>query len=105
MKILLDECTPVILKRRLTDFEITTVQELGWAGIKNGELLSRAEQHYEVFITTDKNLRYQQNLADKQLAIIELPTNEVPIVDALAPAVAQVLVKIRPGDFVAIPLP
>jgi predicted nuclease of predicted toxin-antitoxin system len=105
MKILLDECTPAILKRRLNGFEIITVQEQGWAGIKNGELLSRAEQTFDVFITTDKNLRYQQNLSGMKLAIIQLPTNEVPIVAELAPAVDQVLAAIKAGDFIEIPLP
>jgi len=67
MKILLDECTPHVLKRLLTGFEVTTVQDLGWAGITNGALLQLAEGNYYVLITTDQNLKYQQNLADRQL--------------------------------------
>lgn len=63
MKILLDECTPRILKRRLSGFEVATVQEMNWAGIKNGELLALAEDQFDVFITTDRNLRYQQKLS------------------------------------------
>jgi predicted nuclease of predicted toxin-antitoxin system len=105
MKILLDECTPHVLKQRLPGFQITTVQELGWTGIKNGELLARAEKQFDVFITTDKNLRYQQNLSGRKLAIIELPTNEVPIVASLAPAIQDALAAINAGDFVEIPLP
>jgi predicted nuclease of predicted toxin-antitoxin system len=70
MKILLDECTPHVLKRLLSGFEIATVQELGWTGITNGALLRLANDQFDVFITTDKNLRYQQNLKGLRLAII-----------------------------------
>ncbi|HYV11266.1 MAG TPA: DUF5615 family PIN-like protein [Pyrinomonadaceae bacterium] len=85
MKILLDECTPHVLKKLLTGFEIKTVQDQGWSGITNGALLRLAEGQFEVFITSDQNLRYQQNLAKRQLAIIQLPTNQVPLVVKLAP--------------------
>jgi predicted nuclease of predicted toxin-antitoxin system len=105
MKVLLDECTPRILKRRLTGFEVSTVQDVGWAGIKNGELLALAENQFDVFITTDRNLRNQQNLTGRRLAIIELPTNQVPIVAKLAPAIQDALGKLAPGQFVEIPLP
>lgn len=104
MKILLDECTPRILKRLLSGFDIVTVQELGWTGIKNGELLARAEEQFDVVVTTDKNLRYQQNLSSRRLAIIELPTNQVPVVAELATAVQDALGTISAGDFIEIPL-
>jgi len=68
-------------------------------------VLARAEQTFDVFITTDKNLRFQQNLSGMKLAIIQLPTNEVPIIAELAPAVDQVLAAIKAGDFIEIPLP
>ena len=68
-------------------------------------MLARAEQTFDVFITTDKNLRFQQNLSGMKLAIIQLPTNEVPIIAELAPAVDQVLAAIKAGDFIEIPLP
>ncbi|HJP91721.1 MAG TPA: DUF5615 family PIN-like protein [Pyrinomonadaceae bacterium] len=105
MKILLDECTPHVLKRLLTRFEIVTVQELGWSGITNGALLQLAEGRFEVLITSDQNLKYQQNLTGRQLAIVQLPTNQVPIVAKLAPEVERVLGRIKTGQFVAIVLP
>jgi PIN like domain len=105
MNILLDECTPRIVKKRLSDFAIRTVQEMGWAGIKNGALLKLAEAQFEVFITTDKNLRHQQNLAKRKLAFILLPTNQVPIVATLIPEIEAALNKIQIGDFVEIPFP
>lgn len=91
MKILLDECTPQVLKRLLTGFEITTVQDQGWAGITNGTLLQLAEEHFDVLITSDQNLKYQQNLANRQLAIVQLPTNKVPIVERLGSQVQAAL--------------
>jgi hypothetical protein len=105
MNILLDECTPRIVKKRLSHLAIRTVQEMGWAGVKNGELLKLAEAQFEVFITTDKNLRHQQNLAKRKLAFILLPTNQVPIVAALVPEIEAALNKIQTGDFVEISYP
>ena len=94
MNILLDECVPRIVKRRLPNLNITTTQEKGWAGVKNGELLNLAESHFDIFVTTDKNLRYQQNLAGRKLAIILLPTNQVPIAEALIPDIEAALTTI-----------
>ncbi|MGA9996103.1 MAG: DUF5615 family PIN-like protein [Pyrinomonadaceae bacterium] len=104
MKILLDECTPRLVKRRLLAHDISTVQEMGWAGIKNGELLTLVEAQFEVFITTDKNLRYQQNLSQLKLAFILLPSNQVPVVETIIPAIEAALASIRVGDFIEIPL-
>jgi hypothetical protein len=65
-------------------------------------LLRLAEEHFDVFITSDQNLKYQQNLAGRQLAIIQLPTNQVPLVIKLAPKVQAALEKIQTGEFVKI---
>ena len=105
MNILLDECTPHAVKKRLPHLAIRTVQEMGWSGVKNGALLKLAEQRFDVFITTDKNLRYQQNLTRVQLAFLLLPTNSVPVVIALLPQIEAALSTIQPGNFVEIPLP
>ena len=102
MKILLDECTPHVLKKLLTGFEIKTVQDQGWSGVTNGALLRLAERQFDVFITSDQNLKHQQNLAGRQLAIIQLPTNQVPLVVKLAPKVQATLERIQTGEFVAI---
>jgi len=102
VKILLDECTPHVLKKLLTGFEIKTVQDQGWSGITNGALLRLSEGQFDVFITSDQNIRYQQNLAERQLAIIQLPTNQVPLVVKLAPKVQATLGRIQTGEFVAI---
>ena len=104
MKILLDECTPHVLKRLLTGFEIKTVQDQGWSGITNGALLRLAEGGFDVLITSDHNLRYQQNLTKRQIAIIQLPTNQVPLVKELAPEIQAALANIKAGAFIALPL-
>ena len=75
---------------------------MGWAGIKNGELLKLVTAEFDVFITSDKNLRYQQNLSALDLAIILLPSNQVPVVKALLPDIDNALSKIDPGDFIEI---
>ena len=62
MKVLLDECVPRKLKRELTEHEVLTVTEYGWSGIKNGKLLTLAEAEFDVFLTIDQNLKYQQNV-------------------------------------------
>jgi len=105
MRILLDECTPHIVKKRLPHLAISTVQEMNWAGIKNGVLLAKAETDFDVFITTDKNLRHQQNLTGRKLAVLQLPTNQVPIVETLIPDIEAQLKQIQAGDFVSLAMP
>jgi predicted nuclease of predicted toxin-antitoxin system len=102
VKILLDECTPHVLKRLLTGFDIKTVQDQGWSGITNGVLLRLAEAQFDVLITSDQNLKHQQNLVKQQLAVIQLPTNQVPLIVKLAPKVQATLEKIQAGEFHAI---
>jgi len=103
LKVLLDESVPRLIKTRLPQFAIETVQDLDWTGIKNGDLIRRADEQFDAFITADKNLRYQQNLADRKLAIIVLPTNRVPDVISLLPAIDKALKAAKPGDFLEIP--
>lgn len=105
MRILIDECTPHIVKRRLPRFDIKTVQEMGWNGVKNGRLFSLAEGQFDVLISTDQNLPHQQNLTGKKLAVITLPSNNVTIVARLISAIEQALNSIQPGTFCEIPLP
>ena len=104
MKVLPDECTPHVLKRLLTEFDIKTVQDVGWTGIQNGALLRLTEQHFDVFITSDQGLKYQQNLANRQLAIVQLPANQVPLVVRLAPKLQEALNRIQTGELIEITL-
>lgn len=70
MRVLLDECGPRKFKRELAEHQVLTVTEHGWSGIKNGKLLTLAEAEFDVFLTVDQNLKYQQNLTASRIAII-----------------------------------
>jgi hypothetical protein len=73
MKILFDHGTPAPLRRSLTAHVVATAYEMGWAELNNGALLTAAKAAFDIFVTTDRNLRYQQNLGGRQLAILILP--------------------------------
>lgn len=70
MKVLVDECLPFWLARHLAGHDVKTVQQMGWSSLKDGEILNQAESKFEVFLTADKNLKHQQSLAGRKLAII-----------------------------------
>lgn len=80
MRLLLDENLPRKLKRLLPEHEVFTVQERGWAGLKNGKLIARIDSSVDALLTADKNLQYQQNLTNRKVSIVELPSNRWPIV-------------------------
>ena len=99
MKIIIDECVPSIVKRGLPARNIVSVQDMGWAGAKNGKLLKLVVSEFDVFITSDKNLRFQQNLAEIDISILLLPSNQVPVIKELLPQIDEALNTIRPHDF------
>lgn len=104
MRLLLDECLPRRLKTGLPGHEVKTVPEMGWAGIKNGQLLPLAEAEFDVFITIDGNLRYQQNLSGRPLALVVLsaPDNTFETLLPLMPQVLAALSTLQPGQIVKI---
>ncbi|MBW4630739.1 MAG: DUF5615 family PIN-like protein [Iphinoe sp. HA4291-MV1] len=104
MKIILDENLPRALKRYLSGYEVTTVQEQGWAGVKNGELMARIDGVYDVFLTSDKNLKYQQNLTEQSIAIIELPTNRLKLLETLTDKILAEVKSVSPGMYVQVSL-
>lgn len=75
---------------------------MGWGGIKNGELLKLVSAGFDIFITSDKNLRHQQNLPTLDLSIILLPSNQVPVVKALLSKIDGALAEIGSSDFIEI---
>ena len=85
MRILLDECVPWPMHRLLTGHECRTAKQCGWGAIKNGDLLRLAEGQFDLFITSDQNLRYQQNLAGRRIAILELSTNKLHRIQVIRP--------------------
>jgi len=79
VRVLFDQGTPVPLRRVLTQHEVVTAHERGWSQLKNGELLESAEKEgFAVLVTTDGNLKYQQNLASRRIAIVVLSTTSWP---------------------------
>ena len=105
MKIILDENLPRPLKQAFSSgHAVTTVQAQGWAGTRNGALLAQLEGAFDVFITADKNLRYQQNLAGRRLAIVELPTNRLPLLRPMFARIAVAAEGARPGDYLTLDL-
>lgn len=104
MKILFDECMPQPLRGLLAKFEISTAQEMGWGRVKNGELLKRAEGVFDVFLTADQQLKYQQNLKGRRLAILALSTNRWPKVKTKATEIIAAIDSLRPGDYVELTL-
>ncbi|MBI5763524.1 MAG: DUF5615 family PIN-like protein [Planctomycetes bacterium] len=99
MKILLDECVPWPMHKLLDGHECVTAQMRGWGGIKNGELLRRAEAEFDIFITTDQNIQYQQNLAGRRIAILQLSTNKLRPLLAAATRIQAAVATIRLGEF------
>jgi predicted nuclease of predicted toxin-antitoxin system len=90
MKLLLDECIDRKLAREFVGHEVKTVPQMGWAGVKNGQLLALAEAEFDVFITVDRNLSFQQNLPQFDIAIIVLQALSNRLAD-LKPLVPEVL--------------
>jgi len=93
MKILLDECIDRRLATQLSGHEVKTVSQMGWAGIKDGELLRLTEGEFEVLITVDRNLPFQQNLAVLNLAVLvlQVPSNRLADLQMLVPKILAIV--------------
>ena len=105
MRILLDEQLPTRLARHLAGHDAWTVQQEGWSGLKNGALLRTATANgFDVFLTADQNLPFQQNLAKMELRVIVLvaPSNTLEDLMPLVPAVLQTIEHIQPGQVVRV---
>jgi hypothetical protein len=89
MRVLFDQGTPLPLRQYLPAHVVSTAYEMGWSSLENGELLDAAELQFEVFVTTDRNLRYQQNLTGRKLAILVLPCASWPKLRGHVPACTE----------------
>jgi predicted nuclease of predicted toxin-antitoxin system len=105
MRILLDECVPWPMHRLLGRYSCSTVQGRGWGGVKNGDLLQRAEGEFDLFVTSDQNIRYQQNLVGRRIAILELSTNDINRIEAASMLVEDAIEKIQPSEFRRLTIP
>jgi len=99
VRILLDECVDWRLAREFAGHEVKTARQMGWATIKNGELLALAANDFDVFITVDRNLAFQQNLAAFSIVVVVLRarTNRLGDLSALVPKLLVAIESARPG--------
>jgi hypothetical protein len=100
--VILDENVPLQTARFLIGHDVTTVQRSGWAGIENGELLDLVDGQFDVMVLADKNLRYQQNLASRRIALVELPSNRWPILERMAARILDAVSNTRPGTYTSL---
>jgi len=105
VRILLDECVNQRFRHELLGHSVSTVQESGWTGKKNSELLKLAQNQFEVFITVDRNLYFQQNFNQFKMAVVVLSarTNRLQYLRPLIPELLGVLSKMKSGEVKIIP--
>lgn len=100
MKILFDVNMPHPLRRELPGHEVVTAQFQGWAELENGDLVAAAEKDdFDVLVTADKNLRYQQNFAGRKIAILVLPTNKLKVLRRIVPVIRAKVDAMKRGEF------
>ena len=104
MKLLLDECVTVYLKSDFAEHEVSTVEEAGLKGFKNGELLAAAANRFDVLVTVDQNLRFQQNLENVSIAILLLRARRstYPLLRPLVPTALEKLKTIKPEAVIVV---
>ncbi|MFC1707966.1 DUF5615 family PIN-like protein [Planctomycetota bacterium] len=100
MRLLLDECVPRRLRAELSGYEVRTVPEQGWTATDNGELLRLAEREFDVFVTTDQNLKHQQSLLRRSIAVVVLvaPRIKLESLRPLVPELKRILTELMPGE-------
>ena len=105
-RVLLDHCVPRGLRQALAGCDVATAYQRGWSTLKNGALLQAAEgDGFDVLVTSDKNLRYQQNLANRRIAIVELPTNSFPKLRPHFSDIADAVQRVQSGGYLEVSLP
>lgn len=106
MRILLDECLPRPLAKLIPGHAVLTVQEAGWAGRTNGELLSLIAGHYDVFVTVDRNLMFQQRIENLPfgVAVLHAQSNRLSELEPLIPLLLAELQTLQPGQIIHVML-
>ncbi len=106
MQILFDQATPVPIRPYLKGHTVSTAFQQGWDKLKNGELLTAAEKAgFDLFLTTDKNMRYQQNLSAREIAIVVLGQQQWPHVRPHIQLVVDSVNAATPGSFIEVEIP
>jgi hypothetical protein len=104
--VLLDQGTPVPLRNHLSAHKVSTAYDMGWGSLSNGELLQKAESHgVDVLVTTDQNLKYQQNLASRKIAIVVLSTTSWPRIQKVLPDIVEAISSIQQSSYVEVSVP
>ena len=103
-RVLFDEDLPRKLRSDLAEFEIRTVQQRGWSSVKNGELLRRASAEFDVFVTADQNLQYQQNISRFNIGVvvIESVDTRLPRLRSAILKIRTAIVNVQPGTVVVV---
>jgi hypothetical protein len=104
VRILFDQGTPAPLRNYLRAHQVITAFEMGWFELSNGELIARAEEQFDLLVTTDKGLRYQQNLTRRTIAIMVLPDANWPKLEPQAQTIAAAVAAMQPGSYLEIDL-
>jgi len=106
MKLLFDQGTPVPLRNHLPNHTVETAFEKGWSNLENGDLLTRAEADgFDALITTDQNLRHQQNLTSRKISVVVLMTTSWPRIKNHIALVVEAVDNLHPGSYEEIPFP
>ena len=104
MRVLLDECVDWRLLRDLTGHDVKTARQMGWSEVKNGKLLRLTAEHFDVFVTVDRNLSFQNKVIDLPLAVIVLaaPTNRLADLRLLLPRLLPAIDQTMAGQVVLV---
>lgn len=106
MRVLFDQGTPEPLRRALTQHETATAYERGWSKLKNGELLDAAEKEgFDVLVTTDTNLKHQQNLVSRRIAVVVLATPSWPRIQRVVGPILRAIERTAPGTYTEVQVP
>jgi hypothetical protein len=104
MKLLLDECVTSYLKPEFVGHEVSTIEEAGFKGLKNGKLIAAAAGKFDVRVTVDQNLRFQQNLENLEIAVLVLRARRstYPMLKPLIPEALELLDRVKVGEVVTV---
>lgn len=106
MRVLFDQGTPLPLRKHLATHQVSTAFELNWSALTNGELIAQAEKSgFEVLVTTDQNLKYQQNLTTRRIAIVETSTTSWPRIQQHVATVLDALAAVTAGAYLEVAIP
>lgn len=106
-RVLFDENLPRLLRRSLPEFQVRTVQEEGWGAFRNGELLRRAQGNFDVLLTADRRMQYQQKLDAYGIGVVVIitPRLQLPVLERAVESLRQALTAVQPGEVLHVRVP